>query len=144
MTDAAETSAPAPALHGRPTPSPIRVDLMHPSDSDIHSNSSPLGAALMQRKVERQTHPELAVNGQRPTDVQPLDSPGWESRMHQLKSDSDLSKSNSSPLGTALMARKVERQNEALDRQLPRVGAAQAPATSGDELQRPPPLGRDS
>jgi len=122
----------APPVRTRPTPSPIRVDL-HESDSDIHSNSSPLGAALLQRKVERQTHPELQASSLRPT--QPLDSPGWESRMQQMKGDADPTQ-NSSPLGTALLARKVERQREQLDKPLPRSGDA---APGGDELQKPPP-----
>ena len=122
----------APPVKTRPTPSPIRVDLQE-SDSDIHSNSSPFGAALMQRKVERQAHPELQDSLLRPS--QPLDSPGWESRMQQMKADADPTQ-NSSPLGTALLARKVERQKEQLDRPLPRSGDVMP---GGGELQRPPP-----
>ena len=62
-----------------------------------------------------------------------VDSPGWESRMAALQVGAQHN--DSSPQGAALLARKVERQNQALD------GALRRPPDTG-ELQRPTPPSR--
>jgi len=137
MADEAAAPAvdkPPPVFGGKPKPSPIRIDLQEQGDSEIHSNSSPLGAALLNRKVERQTHPELQSSALRPTQQVP-DSPGWESRVQQLKGEADPTQ-NSSPQGAALLARKMERQKERLDRPMPRSGDT---SPGSGELQKPPP-----
>ena len=64
-----------------------------------------------------------------------VDSPGWEVRMKSLETGNDAALADSSPQGAALLARKVERQNQALD------GALRRPPDTG-ELQRPTPPSR--
>ena len=76
--------------------------------------SSPVGAALLQRKVARQSQPQLL----RPTpriaalqidDDEDTGSPRFRDRLEELRLGNDPSQ-RSSPLGTALLMRKVSHQ----------------------------------
>ena len=61
--------------------------------------------------------------------------------MHQLRSEGGAGGgSNSSPVGSALLARKVERQREGIDRPMPRSGdaAGDEGLTVEGDLQKPP------
>ena len=71
------------------------------------STSSPQDANLQQRKVERQQHKSL-LRPSHLTDMAPPDSPGLQGRLDKLDAGDDPT-SNSSPVGTALLAKKAAR-----------------------------------
>ena len=138
MTTVPDGAAPAdvpPEHAGKPKPSPIQVTNL--VEQDYGNNSSPLGAALMQRKVERQNCKDVQGTGLRPENPIAPDSPGWEMRVSMMRQDAGAA-NNSSPVGSALLARKMERQHQQLDRELARP--AGGPASGADELLPPPPL----
>lgn len=71
------------------------------------SASSPLDTSLLNRKIERQQHKAIP----RPSnlsDMTPPDSPGLQVRIDQLEDGADPT-TNSSPFGTALLAKKAAR-----------------------------------
>ena len=97
----------------------------------IHTLKSFLTQA---KKIARQKE-GLDATCVRSGDQTKVDSPGWEVRMKSLETGNDAALADSSPQGAALLARKVERQNQALD------GALRRPPDTG-ELQRPTPPSR--
>ena len=118
-------------------------------DSDPrNNNSSPQGSALLRKKIERQQHAEgrptpLQASSPRPDGT--CDSPGWQTNFSRIKEDSDPRNNNSSPQGSALLRKKIERQRHAEGRPTPNSGESelQQPARrppGSDQLQPPSPL----
>ena len=130
----------------RPKPTPIRVADLGSEPADPSIDSSPLGYQLMQRKIERQTNKEVQGTSARPENarvspacsVGSCDSPGWETNFNRIReADDPRAASNSSPQGAALLSRKIERQQQQLDKPLPRSGPCSSPS---EELLKPPAL----
>lgn len=115
----------------RPVPAPLNMSVLSEAGP---ADSSPIGAGLLAKKIARQKE-GLDATCVRSGDQTKVDSPGWEVRMKSLETGSDAALADSSPQGAALLARKVERQNQALD------GALRRPPDTG-ELQRPTPPSR--
>eukprot|EP00320_Phaeocystis_rex_P021159 CAMPEP_0119061250 /NCGR_PEP_ID=MMETSP1178-20130426/5069_1 /TAXON_ID=33656 /ORGANISM="unid sp, Strain CCMP2000" /LENGTH=145 /DNA_ID=CAMNT_0007042441 /DNA_START=91 /DNA_END=528 /DNA_ORIENTATION=+ len=134
MAEAPSEAPESEILVGRAKPAPIRVaELVDPS-----VDSSPLGAALMQRKAERQG--DKSLQGSLPRPDGRCDSPGWETNFSRIREDSDPGAGrNSSPQGTALLRKKIERQNHTEGKPMPRAGELQRPQLSpSSELLMPP------
>ena len=115
----------------RPVPAPLNMSVLSEAGP---ADSSPIGAGLLAKKIARQKE-GLDATCVRSGDQTKVDSPGWEVRMKSLETGNDAALADSSPQGAALLARKVERQNQALD------GALRRPPDTG-ELQRPTPPSR--
>ena len=131
-------------MAGRSKPAPLRMaELGKPSDSS--RDSSPMGAALMARKAERQK--DSSLQGSMASPDGECDSPGWETNFSRMQEeDSGLRQHNSSPQGAALLRKKIERQHHG--EPMPRAGELQQPArrppqqlsAGSDQLQPPSPL----
>lgn len=134
---------PEGAMAGRSKPAPLRTtELGKPPDPSM--DSSPVGAALMARKAERQKDPSLQSSMASPDGG--CDSPGWQTNFSRIREeDSGLRQNNSSPQGSALLRKKIERQHHG--EPVPRSGELQQPARrpqqflpGSDQLQPPLPL----
>uniref|UniRef100_A0A7S4B5H9 Uncharacterized protein n=1 Tax=Chrysotila carterae TaxID=13221 RepID=A0A7S4B5H9_CHRCT len=110
------------------------------------ANSSPLGSALLQRKMERQNDPNLSgpvrprpggvsLEAERPPSPG-ADSPNLRARLKVLGQGEDPTK-DSSPQGAQLMARKARRQQETQDGEVRRPKQIEEPAVEGALPPRP-------
>ena len=133
----------AEIMVGRTKPAPVRVaELGEQTDPSL--DTSPLGAALMARKAERQN--DKTLQGSLPRPDGGCDSPGWETNFSRIREDSDTRQNNSSPQGTALMRKKMERQQNTEGKAMPRSGELERPqrppklSPGADQLQPPLPL----
>ena len=114
MVDASTSSDSLPEV-GRmekERPSPLVMEVIGRDDEAHRGASSPIGGALLERKVRRQQ----GVAGDM--------SPATQTRIGDLKSAETAGgpgdpTANSSPIGTGLMAKKAARQG---DKSLPRPG----------------------
>ena len=133
-------------MAGRNKPEPLRMaGLGEPSNQGSPINSSPLDAALMARKAERQGEGVGSLLASSPRPDGTCDSPGWQTNFSRIKEDSDPRNNNSSPQGSALLRKKIERQRHAEGRPTPNSGESelQQPARrppGSDQLQPPSPL----
>ena len=134
MAEPPSQTAESEILVGRAKPAPIRLAELG-EQSDPAADSSPLGAALMQRKAERQN--DKSLQGSIPRPEGGCDSPGWETNFSRIREDSDPGAGrNSSPQGSALLRKKIERQNHTEGEGKPMQRPPQL--SPGSELQMPP------
>ena len=134
-----ESSSAAASVPPSNVPPPIVARSLPDYDEQPGSNSSPLGAALMSRKVERQNQPGLVRPAGRLEQLQiesNADSPRLQGRLDLLRQGEDPS-SESSPQGTALMERKLQRQAKKASSSPPEE--ATGTVDSADEGLLPPP-----
>ena len=91
-------------MAGRSKPAPLRMaELGKPSDSS--RDSSPMGAALMARKAERQK--DSSLQGSMASPDGECDSPGWETNFSRMQEeDSGLRQNNSSLQASAICCAK--------------------------------------
>ena len=102
-------------MAGRSKPAPLGIaELGKPSDPSL--DSSPMGAALMQKDPSQQGSMASPGGG--------CDSPGWETNFSRIREEeSGLRQHNSSPQGAALLRKKIEQQHHG--ERMPRPGELQ-------------------